>query len=173
MESRRRAVTPITKTAIAREAEREPATRSDAPRAHGARRYRDSFALAPRVSGGDACPLGCMIDLERRWRAVITITKITIVREPMLQRRLGASAELRWIGLEDEAARRDAQLVCSGGNVLTADSVGSGGETRHQLHNELGAGKLDSVYFQSIPTDEAKRAGYFLRRLDAALATLE
>ena len=59
------------------------------------------------------------------------------------------------------------------GKVLTADSVGSGGETRHQLYNELGAGKLDSVYFQSIPTDEAKRAGYFLRRLDAALATLE
>ena len=67
----------------------------------------------------------------------------------------------------------DAQFVCSGGNVLTADSVGSGGETRHQHYNEFGAGKLDSVYFQSIPTDEAKRAGYFLRRLDAALATLE
>ena len=56
----------------------------------------------------------------------------------------------------------DAQFVCSGGNALTAGSVGSGGETRHQLYNELGAGKLDSVYFQSIPTDEAKRAGYFL-----------
>ena len=61
----------------------------------------------------------------------------------------------------------------TGGNVLTHGSVGSGGETRHKLYNELGAGKLDSVYLQSIPTDEAKRAGYFLRRLDAALATLE
>ena len=49
----------------------------------------------------------------------------------------------------------------TGGNVLTADSVGSGGETRHQHYNELGAGKLDSVYLQSIPADEAKRAGYF------------
>ena len=67
----------------------------------------------------------------------------------------------------------DAQFVCSGGNVLTADSVGSGGETGHQLYNELGGGKLDSVYFKSIPTNEAKRAGYFLRRFDAALATLE
>ena len=144
---------------------------------------RDRPALKPRalpaiippstsVQRRTCLPLGCMIDLERRWRAVITITKITIVREPMLQRRLGA----RQVAL-DRAGRRscaaDAQFVCSGGNVLTADSVGSGGETRHQHYNELGAGKLDSVYFQSIPTDEAKRAGYFLWRLDAALATLE
>jgi len=80
---------------------------------------------------------------------------------------------LRWIGLDDEAARPTHNLFVPGGNVLTADSVGSGGETRHQHYNEFGAGKLDSVYFQSIPTDEAKRAGYFLRGLDAALATLE
>jgi hypothetical protein len=50
---------------------------------------------------------------------------------------------------------------------------GSGGEIGHQLYNELGASKLDSVYFQGVPTDEAKRASYFLWRLDAALATLE
>src|SRR6478672_1023719 len=40
----------------------------------------------------------------------------------------------------------------TGGNVLTHGSVGSGGETRHKLYNELGDGKLDSVYLQSIPT---------------------
>ena len=51
--------------------------------------------------------------------------------------------------------------------------LGSGRETGRQLYNELGAGKLDSVYFQSVPTDEAKRASYFLWRLDAALATLK
>ena len=94
-----------------------------------------------------------------------------VALEPMGQRCPGAGQ----VAL-DRSARRaavDAQIVYSGGNIPTADSVGSGGETRHQLYNELGAGKLDSVYFQSIPTDEAKRAGYFLRRSDAALATLE
>jgi hypothetical protein len=52
-------------------------------------------------------------------------------------------------------------------------SAESGREIGQQLDKELGAGKLDSVYFQSVPTDEAKRASYFLWRLDAALATLE
>ena len=84
-----------------------------------------------------------------------------------------APGKLRLVGPKYEAPRPTHKFVCSGSNVLTAGSVGSGGETRHQLYNQLGAGKLDSVYFQSIPTDEAKRAGYFLRRLDAALATLE
>jgi hypothetical protein len=57
--------------------------------------------------------------------------------------------------------------------VIVCSGFGSEGEIGHQLYNELGAGKLDSVYFQSVPTDEAKHAGYFLWRLDAALATLE
>ena len=57
--------------------------------------------------------------------------------------------------------------------TYAASFFGSGGEIWRQLYNELGAGKLDSVYFQSVPTDEAKRASYFLWRLDAALATLE
>ena len=204
---------------------------------------RDRPALKPRalpaiippstsVQRRTCLPLGCMIDLESRWRAVITITKMTIVREPMLQR--GTDARSRDLGARQVALdravccrvpllswervtscsssariesfcrpekfcrwqrataliaggylravhdtsggrgahrvrrsrktklRADAHLFCSGDNVLTANSVGSGGETRHQHYNELGAGKLDSVYFQSIPTDEAKRAGYFL-----------
>ena len=51
--------------------------------------------------------------------------------------------------------------------------LGSGGEIGHQLYKEFGAGKLDGVDFQSVPTDEAEGAGYGFWRLDAALATLE
>jgi hypothetical protein len=80
---------------------------------------------------------------------------------------------MRWIGLEYEARRGRRTIAYSGGKVLTASFFGSRGEIGHQLYKELGAGKLDSVYFQSVPTDEAKRAGCFLWRLDAALATLE
>jgi superfamily I DNA/RNA helicase len=90
--------------------------------------------------------------------------------------RRGASSFRAFVERMDadaEARRGRRTIVCSGGNVLTASSFGSGGEIGHQLYNELGAGKLDSVDFQSVPTDEAKRAGYFLWRLDAALATLE
>ena len=36
---------------------------------------------------------------------------------------------------------------------------GSGGETGDQLYNELGAGKLDGINFQGVPSDEAKSAG--------------
>ena len=52
-------------------------------------------------------------------------------------------------------------------------SLGSGGEIGHQLYKEFGAGKLDGVDFQSVPTDEAQGAGYGFWRLDAALAALE
>jgi hypothetical protein len=49
----------------------------------------------------------------------------------------------------------------------------SGREIGHQLYSEFGDGKLDGVDFQGVPTDEAKRACYFLWRLEAALATHE
>ena len=49
----------------------------------------------------------------------------------------------------------------------------SGGEIGHQLYKEFGAGKLDCVDFQSVPTDEAQGAGYGFRRLDAARAAQE
>ena len=51
--------------------------------------------------------------------------------------------------------------------------IRSGGEIGHQLYKEFGAGKLDGVDFQSVPTDEAEGAGYGFWRLEAALATLE
>jgi hypothetical protein len=50
---------------------------------------------------------------------------------------------------------------------------GSGGEIGHQLYKEFGAGKLDCVDFQSVPTDEAQGAGYNFWRLDAARAAQE
>jgi len=49
----------------------------------------------------------------------------------------------------------------------------SGGEIGHQLYKEFGAGKLDCVDFQSVPTDEAQGAGYGFRRSDAARAAQE
>src|SRR5258705_657149 len=49
----------------------------------------------------------------------------------------------------------------------------SGGEIGHQLYKEFGAGKLDCVDFQSVPTDEAKGAGYGFWRLDATRAAQE
>lgn len=49
----------------------------------------------------------------------------------------------------------------------------SGGEIGHQLYKEFGAGKLDCVDFQSVPTDEAQGAGYGFWRLDAARAAQE
>ena len=49
----------------------------------------------------------------------------------------------------------------------------SGGEIGHQLYKEFGAGKLDCVDFQSVPTDEAQGAGYGFWRLEAARAAQE
>jgi hypothetical protein len=49
----------------------------------------------------------------------------------------------------------------------------SRGEIGYQLYKEFGAGKLDGVDFQSVPTDEAEDVGEGFWRLDAALATLE
>ena len=49
----------------------------------------------------------------------------------------------------------------------------SGGEIGHQLYKEFGAGKLDCVDFQSVPTDEAQGAGYGFWRLDATRAAQE
>ena len=50
---------------------------------------------------------------------------------------------------------------------------GSGGEIGHELYKEFGAGKLDCVDFQSVPTDEAQGARYGFWRLDAARAAQE
>lgn len=61
-----------------------------------------------------------------------------------------------------------AKLLCA-----RVSGQGSGGEIGHQLYKKFGAGKLDGVDFQSVPTDEAERAGDGFWRLDAALATLE
>src|SRR5258708_39548014 len=47
----------------------------------------------------------------------------------------------------------------------------SGGEIGHQLYKEFGAGKLDCVDFQSVPTDEAQGAGYGFWRVDGARGT--
>src|SRR5258708_38349899 len=47
----------------------------------------------------------------------------------------------------------------------------SGGEIGHQLYREFGAGKLDCVDFQSVPTDEAHVAGYGCWRVDGARGT--
>jgi cell filamentation protein len=70
-----------------------------------------------------------------------------------------------WAG-QDRLRQRCA--VCRAGPDL-----GSGGEIGQQLDDELGAGKLDGVDFQSAPADEAQDAGYRFRRLDAARAALE
>ncbi len=51
--------------------------------------------------------------------------------------------------------------------------LGSGREIAHQLYNEFGDGKLDSVNFQGVPADEAQRPCYGLWRLDAARAGQE
>ena len=51
--------------------------------------------------------------------------------------------------------------------------LGSGGEIGHQLYEEFGASKLDSVDFQSVPTDEAQNACYGFWWLDAARAAHE
>lgn len=51
--------------------------------------------------------------------------------------------------------------------------LGSGGEIGDQLYDQLGAGKLDSINFQSVPADEAQDAGYRFWGLDAARATPE
>ena len=59
----------------------------------------------------------------------------------------------------------EAKQECSG--------LESGGEIGHQLYKKFRAGKLDSVNFQGVPTDEAKRAGYLLWGLEAALAARE
>ena len=48
--------------------------------------------------------------------------------------------------------------------------LGSGREVAHQLYNEFGEGKLDSVNFQGVPTDEAQHACYRLWWLDATRA---
>ena len=52
-------------------------------------------------------------------------------------------------------------------------SLESDREIGHELYKEFGAGKLDSVNLQGVPPDEAKRAGYLLRGLEAALAACE
>ena len=59
----------------------------------------------------------------------------------------------------------EAKQECSG--------FESGREIGHQLYKEFRAGKLDSVNFEGVPTDEAKRAGYLLRGLEAALSARE
>src|SRR5262245_26516594 len=56
---------------------------------------------------------------------------------------------------------------------MSKRSDASGQEVGHQLYKEFRAGKLDSVDFQGVPTDEAKRAGDLLWRLEAALAARE
>lgn len=42
-----------------------------------------------------------------------------------------------------------------------------------QFYNEFGAGKLNGVDFQGVPTYVAQGAGDEFRRLDAARATME
>ena len=59
----------------------------------------------------------------------------------------------------------EAKQECSG---LESDR-----EIGQQLDKEFRAGKLDSVNCQGVPTDEAKRTGYLIWRLEAALATCE
>ena len=58
-----------------------------------------------------------------------------------------------------------AKQECSG--------LESGREIGHKVYKEFRAGKLDSVYLQGVPTDEAKHAGYLLWGLEAALAACE
>jgi len=59
----------------------------------------------------------------------------------------------------------EAKQECSG---LESDR-----EIGQQLDKEFGAGKLDGVNCQGVPTDEAERAGYLLWGLEAALAACE
>src|SRR5216683_5835018 len=71
-----------------------------------------------------------------------------------------------WVPRGRVGAQRCA-VCCSGAGL------GSGGEIGHQFYDELGAGKLDGVNFQSAPADEAQGAGYGFWRLDAARAAPE
>ena len=113
----------------------------------GAGSQLDSFSLP-----GDWFP--------DRWSGVFKLSNREhhVALEPTVQRCPGAR-QVAPIGLE---AARPTHNLFARGAMCSPPTLGSGGETRHRLYDELGAGKLDSVYFQSIPTDEAKRAGYFL-----------
>ena len=42
-----------------------------------------------------------------------------------------------------------------------------------QFYNQLGAGKLNGVNFERVPTNEAQGAGYGFLRLNPARAALE
>ena len=48
----------------------------------------------------------------------------------------------------------------SSARAFATIDLGSGCEIGQQLYKEFGAGKLDRVDFQSVPTDEAQDAGY-------------
>src|SRR6478672_11876825 len=52
--------------------------------------------------------------------------------------------------------------------ISIGKGLSSGRESRRQLCDELGAGKLDCVNFQRVPADKALQAGYGLWWLDAA-----
>ena len=52
-------------------------------------------------------------------------------------------------------------------------SLESDREIGHELYKEFGAGKLDCVDFQSVPADEAQRAGHGFWGLDAARTAQE
>ena len=99
------------------------------------------------------------------WRAIRSEGSV-----PKNSNRIRVTAQL--IYAQDGAQAHTCGRTLRPHQALCA-SLGSGGETGHQLHKEFGAGKLDGVDFQSVPTDEAEGAGYGFWRLDAALATLE
>jgi len=68
---------------------------------------------------------------------------------------------------------RGTLIFKSSARAFATIDLGSGCEIGQQLYKEFGAGKLDRVDFQSVPTDEAQDAGYGFWRLDAARAAQE
>ena len=82
----------------------------------------------------------------------------------------------KWISVVERIPQRFEILFWVAnhdGDLNYSADAASGREIGHQLYKEFRAGKLDSVNFQSAPTDEAKHASYLLWGLEAALAAFE